>query len=64
MVAIFIHFCEMFVGVWPLVRLFWCFIIMKAMSQHLLLIGGYYVQHRTQGLSRYIMPIYLGRWER
>jgi hypothetical protein len=37
---------------------------MKAMSQHLLLIGGYYVQHRTQGLSRYIMPIYLGRWER
>jgi hypothetical protein len=40
--AIFIHFCEMFVGVQPLVRLFRCFFVIKAASQHLPLLGGYY----------------------
>jgi hypothetical protein len=47
LVAIFIHFCEMFVGVRPLVRLFRCFFVMKVVSQYPLLIGGYYFQRRT-----------------
>jgi hypothetical protein len=40
LVAIFIHFYEMFVGVRSSVRLFWCFFIMKAVSQHPPLISG------------------------
>jgi hypothetical protein len=42
LVAIFIHLCEMFVGVWPSVRLFHCFFVMKAASQRPPFIGGYY----------------------
>jgi hypothetical protein len=64
LVAIFIHLCEMFVGVRPLVRLFHCFFVMKATSQHPPLIGGYYFARRTQGPSRYIAPVSPGRWER
>jgi hypothetical protein len=32
LVAIFIHFCEIFVGVWPSVQLFWSFFVMKVVS--------------------------------
>jgi hypothetical protein len=42
LVAIFIHLYKMFVGVRPLVRLFWRFFVLKAVSQHLPLISGYY----------------------
>jgi hypothetical protein len=63
LVAIFIHFCEMFMGVWPSVRLFQRFFIMKAASQHPPLISSYYFQRRTQGHFRYITPISPGRWE-
>jgi hypothetical protein len=51
LVAILVHFCKMFVGVWPSVRLFRCFI------------GGYYLQCQTHGLSRYIVHVSPGRWE-
>jgi hypothetical protein len=64
LVAIFIYFCEMFVGVQPSVRLFRCFFVMKAASQHPSLIDGYYFQCRTQGHAQYIVPISPGRWER
>jgi hypothetical protein len=37
---------------------------MKAASQHPPLIGDYYFQCRTQGHARYIVSIFLGRWER
>jgi hypothetical protein len=47
LVAIFIHLCEMFVGVRPSVRLFYRFFVMKAASQRPLLIGGYYFARRT-----------------
>jgi hypothetical protein len=63
LVAIFVHFCEMFVGVRPSVRLFRCFFVMKVTSQHPPLIGGYYFQHRTQGHARYIAPVSPSRWE-
>jgi hypothetical protein len=64
LVAIFVHLCEMFVGVRPSVRLFHCFFIMKAASQRPPLIGGYYFMRQTQGPSRYIAPVSPGRWER
>jgi hypothetical protein len=47
LVAIFIHFCKMFVGVRPSVRLFWHFFVMKDASQHPPLIGSYDFQRRT-----------------
>jgi hypothetical protein len=57
LVAIFVHLCEMFVGVRPSVRLFRRFFVMKAASQCLPLIGGYYFARRTQSPSRYIAPV-------
>jgi hypothetical protein len=53
LLAIFVHFCEMFVGVRPLVRLFRRFFI-KGCEPAPTAIGGYYFQRRTQDLSRYI----------
>jgi hypothetical protein len=64
LVAIFVHLCEMFVGVRPSVRLFRCFFVMKAASQRPPLIGGYYFTRRTQGPSQYIASVSPGRWER
>jgi hypothetical protein len=42
LVAIFVHLCEMYVGVRPSVRLFRCFFVLKAASTRPLLIGGHY----------------------
>jgi hypothetical protein len=61
--AIFVHLCEMFVGVRPSVHLFHRFFVMKAASQRPPLIDGYYFARRTQGPSRYIAPVSPGRWE-
>jgi hypothetical protein len=41
LVAIFVHLCEMYVGVRPSVRLFRCFFVLKVASPHPPLIGGY-----------------------
>jgi hypothetical protein len=64
LVAIFVHFCEMFMGMRPSVQLFRCFIIMKPVSQHPPHINDYYFQRQTQCLSMYIVQVSLGRWER
>jgi hypothetical protein len=64
LVAIFIHLCEMYVGVQPSVRLFQRFFVLKAASPCLSLIGGYYFQRRTPGHARYIAPVSPGKWER
>ncbi|WP_428610730.1 hypothetical protein, partial [Sedimenticola sp.] len=61
LMAIIIHFYEMFVGVRPSVWLFWHFFVMKAARLHPPLIDGYYFQCWTQNLSRYIAPVSLGR---
>jgi hypothetical protein len=47
LVVIFVHLYEMFVGVRPSVRLFWCFFVMKVASQDPPLIGRYYFQRQT-----------------
>jgi hypothetical protein len=64
LVAIFIHLCEMYVGVRPSMRLFRRFFVLKAASTRPPLIDGHYFQHRTPGHACYITPISPGRWER
>jgi hypothetical protein len=64
LVAIFVHLCEMFVGVRSSVRLFRRFFVMKAASQRPPLISGYNFARRTHGPSRHIAPVSPGRWER
>jgi hypothetical protein len=63
-VAIFVHLCEMYVGVQPSVRLFQRFFVLKATSTHPSLIGGHYFQRQTPGHVCYITPVPPGRWER
>jgi hypothetical protein len=63
-VAIFVHLCEMYVGVRPSVRLFRRFFMLKAASTRPPLIGGHYFQRRTPGHARYIAPVSPSRWER
>jgi hypothetical protein len=63
-VAIFVHLCEMYVGVRPSVRLFWRFFMLKATSPRPPLISDHYFQRRTPGHARYMVPISPGRWER
>jgi hypothetical protein len=64
LVAIFVHLCEMYVGVRPSVRLFRRFFVLKATSTRPPLIGGHYFQCRASGHARYIVPVSPGRWER
>jgi hypothetical protein len=64
LVAIFVHLCEMYVGVRRSVWLFQRFFLLKATSPHPPLIGGYYFQRWTQGHACYIAPISPSRWER
>jgi hypothetical protein len=64
LVAIFVHLCEMYVGVQPSVRLFRRFFMLKAVSLRPPLISGHYLQHRTPGHSCYIAHVSPGRWER
>jgi hypothetical protein len=64
MVAIFVHLCEMYVGVRPSVRLFRCFFVLKAASTCPPLIGSHYSQRRTPGHARYIASVSPSKWER
>jgi hypothetical protein len=64
LVAIFVHLCEMYVGVRPSVRLFRRFFVLKAASPRPPLIGGHYFQRRTPGHAHYIALVSPGRWER
>jgi hypothetical protein len=64
LVAIFIHFCEMFVGVRSSMRLFRCFYMLCPVNKHSPHLDGYYFQHQTKGPSKYIAALSPGRWER
>jgi hypothetical protein len=64
LVAIFVHLCEMYVGVRSSVRLFRRFFVLKAASTRPPLISGHYFQRRTPGHARYIAPVSPGSWER
>jgi hypothetical protein len=63
LVVIFIHFCEMFMGVRPSVRLFCRFHVLHAVSRHPSRIDGYYFQHRTKGPSKCIPALSSDTWE-
>jgi hypothetical protein len=64
LVAIFVHLCEMYVGVRSSVRLFRRFFVLKDASTRPPLIGGHYFQRRTPGHAHYIAPVSPSRWER
>jgi hypothetical protein len=64
LVAVFTHFCEIFVGVRSSVRLFRCFHMLRPVNKQPPRLGGYYFQHRTKGPSKYITALSPGRWER
>jgi hypothetical protein len=53
----------MYVGVWPSVRLFQRFFVLKAVSTCPPLIGDHYFQRRTLGHARYTASVSPGRWE-
>jgi hypothetical protein len=60
LVAIFIHLCEMYVGVQLSVRLFWLFHMLRSSRKRASTINGYYFQHRTKGPTVYIVALTLG----
>jgi hypothetical protein len=63
LVAIFVHFCEMFVGVRLSVRLFRRFHVLRPLNKQPPHLNGYYFQHQTKGPSMYIIALSPGRWE-
>jgi hypothetical protein len=63
-VAIFAHFCEMFVAVRPSVRLFRWFHVLRLVNRQPPSLDGYYFQHQTKGSSKYLAALSPGRWER
>jgi hypothetical protein len=62
-VAIFAHFCKMFMGVRPSVRLFQRFHVLRPVNRQPPHLGGYYFQHWTKGSLKYITTLSPGRWE-
>jgi hypothetical protein len=62
--SIFAHFCKMFVGVRPSVRLFRRFHVLRPVNRQPPRLSGYYFQHQTKGSSKYIAALSPGRWER
>jgi hypothetical protein len=62
-VAIFVHFCEMFVYVWPSVSLFRLFHMLRWSGKGLGLTGTYYFQLRAKGPFVYIVPISPDKWD-
>jgi hypothetical protein len=64
LVVIFIHLCEMYVGMRPSMRLFWLFHMLRSSEKRASPIGGYYFKHRTKGPDVYITALTLGKWDR
>jgi hypothetical protein len=56
-VVVFVHLCEMFVGVRPSVRLFRRFHVLRPVSKQPPCIGGNCFQQRTKGPSKYIAAL-------
>jgi hypothetical protein len=63
LVVIFAHFCEMFVGVRPSVRLFWWFHVLRPRNRQPPRLGSYYFQHRMKSPSKYLAALSPSRWE-
>lgn len=54
--AIFVHFCEVFLGIRPHFQLFWKFFRVKPqpLKEHILLVGGAEIQMRETMSSQYL----------
>jgi hypothetical protein len=64
LVAIFVHFCEIFVYMCPLISLSWLFHVLRWSRKDTGLIDAYYFQLRAKGLITYIAPWQVGPLER
>jgi hypothetical protein len=62
-VVVFVHLCEMYVGVWPSVRLFRLYHVLHSTGHDAGPIGGYYFHHRVKGPTSYITTITHGKWD-
>jgi hypothetical protein len=58
LVVIFVHLCEMYVGMRPSVRLFQLF------QEKSIPLSGFYFQHRTKGPTVYITTLSPDKWDR
>jgi hypothetical protein len=63
-VAIFAHFCEMFVAVRPSMRLFRWFHVLRLVNRQPPSLDGYYFQHQMKGSSMYLAALSPDWWER
>jgi hypothetical protein len=63
LVAILVHFCEMFVCVRPSVTLFRMFHVLRWSGKVPALIDAYYFQLRAKGPITYIAPINSDKWD-
>jgi hypothetical protein len=64
LVVIFVHLCEMYVGVWPSVRLFWFFFALRSSERSPDHLGAYYFQGRGKSTVAYITPLTPSKWDR
>jgi hypothetical protein len=63
LVVIFVHFCEMFVCVWPSVRLFQLFHMLRSSGRSPTHLGAYYFQLRAKGPVTYITSLTPDKWD-
>jgi hypothetical protein len=64
LLAIFVHFCEMFIGVWPLIPLFRLFHVLRWARKGMNPICTYYFQLRSRGPVAYIAAVSPDKWNR
>ena len=61
--SIFVHLCEMFVGVRPCVALFWHYFVLTKSGKARSEIGAYYFQARSGALRVYLSGADSAKWE-
>jgi hypothetical protein len=64
LVVIFIHFCEMFIGVRPSIPLFQLFHLLRWAGKGTNLVSPYYFQLRAKGPVAYIVAVSPCKWGR
>jgi hypothetical protein len=64
LVVIFVHFCEMFIGVRPTIPLFRLFHVLHWVEKGMNPIDKYYFQLWAWGSVAYIVAISTGKWDR
>jgi hypothetical protein len=62
-VAIFTHFCEMFVGMWPSVGLFRLFFTLRYSGRSTIHLGACYFQDRSKLSTLYITALSSSKWD-